>query len=61
MLLKKLCADVGLSSNIKQTTSYFIGAASGVRLQRYSGLDTGVELERFHSNSLMYNYNKNNE
>ena len=26
---------------------YFIGAANGVRLQRYSGLDTGVVLERF--------------
>ena len=51
ILLRNLCGDVGLSSNIKQTKSYFIGAANGVRLQRYSGLDTGVELERFHSNS----------
>ena len=50
-LFKNLCGDVGLSSNIKQTKSYFIGTANGVRLQRYSGLDTGVELERFHSNS----------
>ena len=59
MLLKKLCGDVGLSSNIKQTKSYFIGAANGVRLQRFSGLDAGVELERFHSNSFN-EYNKNN-
>ena len=43
--------------NIKQTKPYFIGAANGVRLQRCSGLDTGVELERFHSNSIN---NKNN-
>ena len=50
ILFKNLCGDVGLSSNIKQTKSYFIGAANSVRLQRYSGLDTGVELERFHSN-----------
>ena len=40
-LLKNLCGDV---SNIKQTKYYFIGAANGVSLQRYSGLDTGVEL-----------------
>ena len=39
LLLKKLCGDVGLSSNIKQTKSYFIGAENGARLQRYSGLD----------------------
>ena len=51
--------DVGLSRNIKQTKSYFNGTANGVRLQRYSGLDMGVELERFHSNSFK-NYNKNN-
>ena len=51
--------DVGLSSNIKQTNSYFIGAVNGVRLQRCSGLDTGVELERFYSNSFK-KYNKNN-
>ena len=46
MLLKKLCGDVGLSSNIEQTKSYFIGAANDVRLHRFSGLDAGVELER---------------
>ena len=51
MLLKKLCGDVRLLSNVKQTKSYFIGAANSVRLQRLSGLDAGVELERFHSNS----------
>ena len=50
-LLKILCGDVGLSSNIKQTKYYFIGVANDVRLHRYSGLDTGVELERFHSNN----------
>ena len=32
---------------------------NGVRLQRYSGLDTGIELEKFHSNSFK-KYNKNN-
>ena len=51
ILLKHLCGDVGLSSNIKQTKSYFIGTANGVRLQRYSGLDMDFELERFHSDS----------
>ena len=51
-LLNNLCGDAGLSSNIKQTKSYFIGAANGVKLQRYSGLDTGVEIERFQSNSI---------
>ena len=35
----------------KQTKYYFISAANGVRLHKCSGLDTGVELERFHSNS----------
>ena len=55
MLLNKLCGHVGLSCNIKQTKSYFNGAANGVRLQRYSGLATGVELERFHSNSFKNN------
>ena len=55
ILLKNLCGDVGLSSNIKQTKFYFIGA----RLQECSGLDMGVELERFHSNSFK-KYNKNN-
>ena len=59
ILLKNLCGDVELSRNIKQPESYVIGAANGVRLQRYSGLDTGVELERFHSNSCN-KYNKNN-
>ena len=58
-LLNNLCGDVGSSSNIKQTESYFIGVANGVRLQRYSGLDAGVELDRFHSNSFK-KYNKNN-
>ena len=43
ILLKNLCGDDGLSSNIKQTKSYFIGAVNGVRLQRYSGLGTGVK------------------
>ena len=43
--------------SIKQTKPYFISAANSVRLQRYPGLDTGVELERFHSNSIN---NKNN-
>ena len=42
ILLKNLCGDVGLPRNIKQAKSYFIGAANGVRLQRYSGSDTGV-------------------
>ena len=59
ILLKNLCGDVGLSSNIKQTKSYFIGTANGVRLQRYSGLDMGIELERFHSDSFK-KYNNNN-
>ena len=43
--------------NIKQAKFYFIGVANDVRLYRYSGLDTRVELERFHSSSIN---NKNN-
>ena len=58
ILLKNLCGDVGPSS---KTKSYFIGAANSVRLQIYSGLDTGVELEKFHSNYVaLKKYNKNN-
>ena len=61
IILLKNCVgmlDYQAISN-RQSLISLVQPANGVRLQRYSGLDTGVELERLHSNSFK-KYNKNN-